>query len=161
MRDRAAVDGCRRGGPPRPGLPDVGGLADWVATLEKLKAAGRWARLSSELDVIEQQAEAAAERCREAEREAAALLARRDELRGLPDAYLARAAKLGAAENRDLEERDEDARGLLWTPPCDLAAAADAVTSFQQAGLARLGSHSGRRIEPVDQANPVRPRTWS
>jgi chromosome segregation ATPase len=119
-----------------PGLPDISGLADRLATLAKLKAAGRWARLSAELHVIEQQAAAVAEQCRESEREAAALLARRDELRGLLDAYRARSAKLGAAENRDLEERHERARKLLWSAPCDLSQAADAVTSFQQAVLA-------------------------
>lgn len=122
-----------------PDLPDVSGLADRLATLAKLKAAGRWARLSAELQVIEQQAVDAAEQCREAEREAAALLGRRDELRGLLDAYRARSAKLGAAENRDLAERHERARKLLWSAPCDLSEAADAVTSFQQAVLALAG----------------------
>ena len=63
-----------------------------------------------------------------------------------------------AAEERDLEERHERARRLPWTAPCDLAAAADAVTSIQQA---RLASDSGRRIDLVEQANLVRPRTWS
>jgi hypothetical protein len=119
-----------------PELPDVAALAYRMAALDKLKAAGRWTRLSSELDVIEQQAAAAAEQCRQAERAAAALLERRDELRGRLDAYRARAGKLGAAENRDLEERHKRARGLLWTAPCDLPAAEAAVTSFQQAVLA-------------------------
>lgn len=119
-----------------PDLPDVAGLADRIVALGKLKAAGRWARLSAELDVIQRQAVAAAEQCRQAGRDADALLGRRDELRGLLEAYRARAAKLGAAENRDLEDRYERARGLLWSAPCDLSAAADAVTSFQQAVLA-------------------------
>jgi hypothetical protein len=128
-----------------PGLPEVASLADRMAALDKLKAAGRWTRLSSELDVIDQQAAAVAEQCRQAERAAAALLDRRDELRGLLDAYRARAAKLGAAENRDLEERHQRARGLLWTAPCDLSAAADAVTSFQQAVLAIAEKEKERR----------------
>jgi hypothetical protein len=119
-----------------PELPDVVVLTDRLAAAGKLKAAGRWTRLASELDVIEQQAAAVAEQCRQSEREAAALVDRRDELRGLLDAYRARAAKLGAAENRDLEERHRRARGVLWTAPCDLSVAADAVTSFQEAVLA-------------------------
>lgn len=119
-----------------PELPDVAGLADRMAALDKLKAAGRWTRLSSELDVIEQQAAAAAEQSREAERDAAALLDRRDELRGLLDAYRARAGKLGAAENRELQDHYDRAHALLWTAPCDLSAARDAATVFQQAVLA-------------------------
>jgi len=67
---------------------------------------------------------------------------RRDELRGLLDAYQARAAKLGGAEDSELDARYDRARDLLWTAPCDLSAAADAVTHYQQAVLAL----SGRKI---------------
>lgn len=126
-----------------PVLPDVAGLADRLATLSKLRAAGRWTRLLSEIDVIEEQAAAAARSCREAEREAAGLLDRRNELRGLLDAYRARAAKLGSAEDQKLEKLHERARSLLWIAPCDLQAASTAVTSFQQAVLAL--ARQGRR----------------
>jgi hypothetical protein len=126
-----------------PELPDVAGLTDRLATLDKLQTGGRWTRLLSEIDVIEEQAAAAAQRCREAEREAASLLDRRDELRGLLDAYRARAAQIGGAENPELDTLHERARDLLWTAPCDLPAAADAVTSFQQAVLAL--AQQGRR----------------
>ncbi len=66
-------------------------------------------------------------------------MSRRDELRGLLGAYQAKAARLGAAEDPGLTERYDRARGLLWTAPCDLAAAADAVTGYQQAVLALGG----------------------
>jgi len=89
--DRAAAK-IAAAAPPGP-LPDVDGLAGRLAGLNGLKAAGRWARLASELDVIENQAAAVAGQCREAERSALALLDRRDELRGLLDAYRARAAE--------------------------------------------------------------------
>jgi hypothetical protein len=69
----------------------------------------------------------------------AALVARRDELRGLLGAYKAKAARLGAAENEDLAARYDQARELLWTAPCDLAAATAAVTGYQQAILAMEG----------------------
>jgi hypothetical protein len=134
-RDRAAVKIAAT----LPAAPEVAGLADRLAALDGLKTAGRWTRLSSELDVIEKQAATTATACRQAERDAAALLDRRDELRGLLDAYRARAARLGAAEDTELEAGYERARDLLWTAPCDLAAAADAVTGYQQAVLALSG----------------------
>jgi hypothetical protein len=127
-----------------PAPPEVSGLADRVAALDALKAAARWPRLASELELLEEQAAAAATGCRDAERQAVALLDRRDELRGLLDAYQARAAKLGGAEDSDLDARYDRARDLLWTAPCDLSAAADAVTGYQQAVLAL----SGRGLRP-------------
>src|SRR6266851_2083134 len=81
-------------------------------------------------------AAAATQRCQDAERAAAALLARRDELRGLLDAYQAKAARLGAAEDQDLTARYDLARDLLWTAPCDLSSAAGAVTRYQEAIVA-------------------------
>jgi hypothetical protein len=134
-RERAAVKIAAT----LPAAPEVAGLADRLAALDGLKTAGRWTRLSSELDVIEKQAATTATACRQAERDAVALLDRRDELRGLLDAYRARAARLGAAEDTELEAGYELARDLLWTAPCDLAAAADAVTGYQQAVLALSG----------------------
>jgi hypothetical protein len=127
-----------------PAPPNVRGLADRLAALDALKAAGRWPRLGSELDLLEEQAAAAARGCRDAERQAIELLDRRDELRGLLDAYQARAAKLGGAEDSELDARYDRARDLLWTAPCDLSAAAAAVTDYQQAVLAL----SGRGLQP-------------
>jgi len=120
-----------------PALPaEAAGLDIRLAALDQLKAGGRWARLAAELDTIEAEAAAATARCRDAERAAVALLGGRDELRGLLDAYQAKAARLGAAENIELAARYQQARDLLWTAPCDLAAAAAAVTQYQQAILA-------------------------
>ena len=122
-----------------PGPPDVHGLADRLATLGTLQAAGRWSRLASELDLLEEQAAAAAKGCRDAERQATALLDRRAELRGLLDSYQAKAAKCGGAEDSALEARYDQAHELLWTAPCDLSAATDAVTGYQQAVLELCG----------------------
>jgi hypothetical protein len=124
-------------------LPDLGRLTGALTVLSDLKAAGRWSRLAVELDAVEKDTAAATQRCREAERAAAAQLDRRDELRGLLDAYKAKAAGLGAAENAELEAAYAHARDVLWTAPCDLAAAAAEVTGYQQAVLA-LGAR-GRR----------------
>jgi hypothetical protein len=111
-------------------------LSARIAALDMLLAAGRWTRLSSELDLLERELASATSNFRDTERTVTALLSRRDELRGLLDAYKAKAARLGAAEDPGLTARYDHARELLWTAPCDLTAAADAVNRFQQAVLA-------------------------
>ena len=123
--------------PPPPA--DAVGLEARLAALGKLRAAGRWARLAAELDIVEAEAAAATQRYRDAQRAAAALVGRRDELRGLLDAYQAKAARLGAAEDTELTKLFEQAHDPLWTAPCDLAAAAAAVTRYQRAILALGG----------------------
>jgi hypothetical protein len=135
-RERAAV---KIAAVALPTLPEAGGLADRLTGLAALQAAGRWTRLAAELDRLEDQAAQTARDCRDAERAAAALLEQRDELRGLLNAYQAKAARLGAAEDRDLDARYDRARDLLWTAPCDLSAAAEAVTGYQRAVLALSG----------------------
>jgi hypothetical protein len=118
------------------------GLADLtvrLADLDTLLAAGRWTRLASELDEAEHELATATGNFRATERTVVDALSRRDELRGLLGAYQAKAARLGAVEDPGLTERYNHARGLLWTAPCDLAAAADAVTGYQQAVLALGG----------------------
>jgi hypothetical protein len=120
-----------------PAVPaDRTDLSARIAALDSLLAAGRWTRLSSELDLLERELASATGDFRDTERAVAGLLSRRDELRGLLDAYKAKAARLGAAEDPGLTARYDQARELLWTAPCDLNAAADAVNRFQQAVLA-------------------------
>jgi hypothetical protein len=106
-----------------------------LAALGPLMDGGRWPRLASELDLLDRELAAATARFKEAERAAVSALARRDELRGLLGAYKAKAARLGAAEDAALAERYARARDLLWTAPCDLAAAEAAVAGYQQAVL--------------------------
>jgi len=120
-----------------PAVPaDRTDLTARIAALDSLLAAGRWTRLSSELDLLERELASATTDFRDTERAVAGLLGRRDELRGLLDAYKAKAGRLGAAEDPGLDARYDQARELLWTAPCDLNAAADAVSNFQQAVLA-------------------------
>jgi len=129
-----------------PAPPTVSGLAARLAALDTLRAEGRWTRLDSELDLVERQAAAVAKGCRDTEQQASALLDQRDELRGRLDAYRARAAKLGGAEDADLDARYDRARELLWTAPCDLSAAAAAVTGYQQA-VSALRSPGSRALD--------------
>jgi len=107
-----------------------------LAGLSALAAGGHWDRLRAELDRGEAELAAAADQTAEIRRLAAAALARRDELRGLLGAYKAKAARLGASEDVAISGRYEQARDLLWSAPCDLAAAEAAVSGYQQAILA-------------------------
>jgi chromosome segregation ATPase len=119
-----------------PPLPPLSDPAPRLAALDSMLAAGRWTRLSSELDLLERELAAAVDKFHQAERAVVSLLSQRDELRGLLDAYKAKAARLGGAENPGLSRLYDQTRDLLWTAPCDLTAAAAAVTSYQQAVLA-------------------------
>ncbi len=67
----------------------------------------------------------------------------RAELRGRLDAYKAKAARLGKAEEPMLVERYDVARRLLWTAPCDLRAAEYAVLRYQQAAAEVLEPDPG------------------
>ncbi|HEX2320265.1 MAG TPA: hypothetical protein VHJ18_14890 [Streptosporangiaceae bacterium] len=126
-------------------LPDVSELDGRLADLGVLHRAGRWTRMTSELDLLDKDAAAALRQCREAEQSATDLLGRRDELRGLLDAYRAKAGRTGGAEDAALTARYQQAHDLLWTAPCDLAAADAAVTGYQQAVLSLRRSGSRER----------------
>ena len=63
---------------------------------------------------------------------AVGLVERRAELRGRFDAYRAKAARLGVVERPDVLAAGDRVRDLLWTRPCDLAAATVAVFEYQR-----------------------------
>ena len=119
--------------PPEP--VDLADPSARLAGLGALLADGRWARLASELDLLDRELATATVRFKEAERAVVAAIGKRDELRGLLGAYKAKAARLGAVEDPGLAERYDRARDLLWTAPCDLTAAEAEVAGYQQAVL--------------------------
>jgi len=126
-----------------PALPaGTSALAERLAVLGVVRSAGRWQQLATDLSAIERAALAATEQWRTAGVAVRAPLDRRAELRGLLDAYRAKANRLGAAEDALLTDRYQTARDLLWTAPCDLAAADDAVRNFQVAVIALQGRAS-------------------
>jgi hypothetical protein len=67
-------------------------------------------------------------------------LAVRAELRGRLDAYKAKVARHGLAEDPFLIERYDAARRMLWSAPCDLRVAEQAVLRYQQAVAELLGA---------------------
>ena len=131
-RSSRSSSDARRVHRPPPDLADLSGRLDGLAAL---LAGGRWTRLASELDLLDRELATATAGFKGAERAVVAAMAKRDELRGLLGAYKAKAARLGAAEDAGLAERYDQARNLLWTAPCDLAAAEAAVAGYQQAVL--------------------------
>ncbi|MEU4092976.1 hypothetical protein [Streptomyces sp. NPDC026673] len=135
-------------------VPAVSGAP--VALHEQLSAAvdyrrtGQWHRLSPLLDGLEQRADDELLRARESLTAVTAPLAVRAELRGRLDAYRAKVARHGMAEDPFLMERYDHARRLLWSAPCDLRAAGNAVLRYQQAvaevlvpGQAEPADHKG------------------
>ncbi|MGE7436951.1 hypothetical protein [Kitasatospora sp. NPDC001175] len=107
-------------------------LRERIVQAVELQQTGQWHRLAPLLDTLEDAATKELARARQSLTEVAQPLALRAELRGRLEAYKAMAARLGLAEDPEVVERFEKARWLLWSAPCDLRAAAEAVNRFQQ-----------------------------
>jgi chromosome segregation ATPase len=108
------------------------------ARLAELPAmSGRLKELAAALDGLRTDASAALADRRDRLASATGLLDRRLELRGRLDAYRAKAKHLGYAEDLDLLAVHREARVLLYTIPCDLAASTRAVKRYQEALQAR------------------------
>ena len=120
-----------------PALPAAtSALGARLADLQDLRTAGRFRRLAAELSRIDKDAGAAAEHWKEAELAARAVLDRRSELRGLLDAYRAKAGRLHLVEDPSIMRAYQLAHDLLWSAPCDLAASDAAVRNYQGAIVA-------------------------
>ncbi|CAL9455079.1 hypothetical protein [Streptomyces sp. NPDC057838] len=134
-------------------VPVVGGpptvLQEQLAAAAEYRRQGQWHRLSPLLESLEQKAEDELLRARESLTAVTAPLAVRAELRGRLDAYKAKVARHGLAEDTLLVERYEKARRMLWSAPCDLRAAEQAVLRYQHAAAELLG---GPRVP--DQGGP-------
>ncbi|MEU3886108.1 hypothetical protein [Streptomyces sp. NPDC029041] len=119
------------------GPPTV--LQEQLAAAAEYRRQAQWHRLSPLLESLEQKAEDELLRARESLTAVTAPLAVRAELRGRLDAYKAKVARHGFAEDTLLVERYEKARRMLWSAPCDLRAAEQAVLRFQHAAAELLG----------------------
>ncbi|UZJ31345.1 hypothetical protein [Streptomyces endophytica] len=118
-------------------VPAVSGpstaLHEQLAAAAEYRRRAQWHRLSPLLDSLEERAEDELQRARESLTAVTAPLAVRAELRGRLDACRARVARHGLAEDPLLVERYDIARRMLWSAPCDLRAAEQAVWRYQQA----------------------------
>ncbi len=120
-----------------PGLPEPtdhvsSGLRDRLRRL----AAGDtddWQARAAEAAALDRATTAALRDARHALGAITGLLDRRAELRGRLEAFQVKAARLGFAEDLDLQTVHGDAQKLLFTAPCDLPAATRALNRYQQA----------------------------
>ncbi|GGU33413.1 hypothetical protein [Streptomyces daghestanicus] len=137
-------------------------LQEQLAAAAEYRRHAQWHRLSPLLESLEQKAEDELLRARESLTAVTAPLAVRAELRGRLDAYKAKVARHGLAEDPELVEKYERARRMLWSAPCDLRVAEQAVLRFQHAAAELLGSAPPRvpgQGGPADRARGAEPGT--
>lgn len=121
-----------------PGLPAPTGersarLRPRLGALARRRDEGDWSRLAAEAGELERDATTALDDARRSLRAISGLLDRRAELRGRLEAYRVKAARLGHGEDLALEKAYAQAHHVLFTAPCDLAAATRALNRYQQA----------------------------
>ncbi|MEV0149165.1 MULTISPECIES: hypothetical protein [unclassified Nonomuraea] len=109
----------------------VDALRDELAALDA--SADDWLVRARRLTALEQAARQAAEQARATAAAMYGLVGRRDELRGRLGACQAMAVRRGTAEDPEAIRLHDRARLLLWTAPCDLTKAAEAVDLYQRA----------------------------
>ncbi|MFB6551456.1 MULTISPECIES: hypothetical protein [unclassified Streptomyces] len=136
------------------GPPTV--LQEQLAAAAEYRRHAQWHRLSPLLESLEEKADDELLRARESLTAVTAPLAVRAELRGRLDAYKAKVARLGFAEDPELVEKYEKARRMLWSAPCDLRVAEQAVLRYQYAAADLLGSvpRVPGQGGPVDRTGP-------
>lgn len=137
-------------------VPAVSGpsaaLHEQLATAAEYRRHAQWHRLSPLLESLEQRGEEELERARAQLSAVTAPLAVRAELRGRLDAYRAKTERHGMAEDRVLSERYDAARRMLWSAPCDLRAAEEAVLRYQRAALESLVPRQARAGSDASEA---------
>lgn len=125
LRARERIAGTRLE-TPRDRLPEL------RAQLSELENLTDWSRRAAALDELRAAIHTAEQELRAAHDLAAGLVQRRSELRGRHEAYRAKSVRLGRAERPEILELEEQLSRLLWTRPCDLAGATQALASYQQ-----------------------------
>jgi hypothetical protein len=119
---------------------DTVGAPPAVPTAEVDSAPGAWTEARAQLDAYLARLDRVDAALREAATRYGAGLARRSDLRGLLGAYRDRAQRSGLGENDALAAQYEAARTVLYSAPCDIAAAEHLVAGYQQSVLAATSS---------------------
>jgi hypothetical protein len=148
---RATADKCRDkiAAPPRLAVPDVAALGPVPPIPDGPDAPGTWKARQAALTDYRERLERAAAALAEAGRRFSAPLTERAELRGLAEAYQAKAASAGLAEDPALGERFAALRALLWRAPCDLAAARPLVAEYGRAVQVAVGAIAAAPEPPM------------
>jgi hypothetical protein len=105
--------------------------------LDRIAAVPGWPTRARRIDDLDAAVSAAGATLRAAVERADGLLQRRAELRGRFEAYRAKAARLGLAELPELWSPAREVERLLWSRPCDLAAATRALNAYRRTLAAR------------------------
>jgi hypothetical protein len=132
---RADAERCRAkiADAPRLGVPDLDVIGPVPAVPDGAQEPGTWHAAQAELDAFRVRVDQVAAVLAEAGRRFTAPLAERAELRGLAEAYRAKAAAVGLVEEPALDRAFQELHGLLWRVPCDLVAARPLVARYGQA----------------------------
>jgi hypothetical protein len=115
---------------PRLGIPDVSVL-EQAPPLDQLQQMG-FTALRGTVNPVLAKLDRLGDALAEAERRFREPLTRRDELRGLLQAFRDKAAARGHGEHAELEPMYRAAADVLWSAPSDLAAAAPLVDAYVQ-----------------------------
>ena len=139
---RETAQRCREkiADPPRLGVPDVEALGPVPPVPDGADVPGSWTAARAALDAYQARLQQAAAALAEAGRRFAATLAERAELRGLAQAYRAKAAAAGLIEDPGLDAQFTAARAELWRAPCDIAAARGLVETYGHAVQVAVGA---------------------
>jgi hypothetical protein len=126
--------------PPRLAVPDIAALGPVPPPPDGPDLPGTWTAARAALDAYQARLDQAAAALAEAGRRYAAPLAERAELRGLAEAYRAKAAAAGLAEDPGLDTQFAAARAVLWRAPCDLVAARRLAETYGHAVQVAVGA---------------------
>jgi hypothetical protein len=139
---RDTADRCRDkiADPPRLAVPDVAVLGPVPPVPDGPDAPGTWTAARAALDTYAARLDRAAAGLAEAGRRYAAPLAERAELRGLAEAYRAKAAAGGLVEDPALDAQFATVRAELWRAPCDVLAARRLVETYGHAVQVAVGA---------------------
>jgi hypothetical protein len=118
--------------PPPVEAPLLEDLARWLSTLNETAARGSWRPAKVGLGRWNTQARQYADTDQQSAEASQRLIARRTELRGLLDAFKAKATATHLAENMSISEIGSRAKNLLFTRPTPLREAESLVSDYQR-----------------------------
>jgi hypothetical protein len=157
----ALADRCRDkiADPPRIAVPDVTVLGSVPPIPSGSGEPGTWTAARGELDAYESRLDRVGAALAEAGRRYGKPLTERAELRGLADAYRAKVGAAGLSEDPALDASYDAVRMVLWSAPCDLAAARLLVAEYRLAAQFAVRGVDADEPQGLEALEP--PPDWS